>query len=108
MAKEILKVLDIRSDSAEIVSCPTCGRTEIDLINLAKKVEEEFSTLNQRLKIAVMGCVVNGPGEAREADYGVAGGKNVGVLFKKGKVVKTVKEEEILEELKKMIEEDLS
>ncbi len=108
VAKEILKVLDIRSDSAEIVSCPTCGRTEIDLINLAKKVEEEFSTLNQRLKIAVMGCVVNGPGEAREADYGVAGGKNVGVLFKKGKVVKTVKEEEILEELKKMIEEDLS
>ena len=107
VAREILKVLDIRSDSAEIISCPTCGRTEIDLINLAKKVEKEFSGLDKRVKIAVMGCVVNGPGEAKEADYGVAGGKNVGVLFKKGKVIKTVKEEEILEELKRMIEEDL-
>lgn len=107
VAKEILKVLGIRCDSAEIISCPTCGRTEIDLIKLAKNVEKEFSALNQRVKIAVMGCVVNGPGEAKEADYGVAGGKNVGVLFKKGKVVKTVEEEKILEELKKMIEEDL-
>ncbi len=106
VAKEILKVLGIRRSGAEIISCPTCGRTEIDLIGLAKKVEEYFCKLDKQVKIAVMGCVVNGPGEAKEADYGVAGGKGVGVLFKKGKVVKTVPESEILEELKRMIMED--
>lgn len=90
----------------EIVSCPTCGRTEIDLIGLAKKVEKEFENEQRNIKIAVMGCVVNGPGEAREADYGVAGGKGEGVLFKKGEIVKKVKESEILVELKKMIMED--
>ena len=90
----------------EIVSCPTCGRTEIDLIGLAKKVEKEFENEQRKIKIAVMGCVVNGPGEAREADYGVAGGKGEGVLFKKGEIVKKVKESEILVELKKMIMED--
>lgn len=90
----------------EIVSCPTCGRTEIDLIGLAKKVEKEFEKENRKIKIAVMGCVVNGPGEAREADYGVAGGKGEGVLFKKGQIVKKVKESEILIELKKLIMED--
>ena len=90
----------------EIVSCPTCGRTEIDLIGLAKKVEKEFENENRKIKIAVMGCVVNGPGEAREADYGVAGGKGVGVLFKKGQIVKKVDESEILIELKKLIMED--
>jgi len=106
VAKEILKVLGLREEGTEIISCPTCGRTEIDLIDLAKKVEQEFSTFEKKVKIAVMGCVVNGPGEAREADYGVAGGKGIGVLFKKGKVVKQVKETEILDELKKMIMED--
>ncbi len=106
VAKEILKVLGLREEGTEIISCPTCGRTEIDLINLAKKVEEEFSTFEKKIKIAVMGCVVNGPGEAREADYGVAGGKGIGVLFKKGEVIKQVKETEILDELKKMIMED--
>lgn len=84
VAKEILKVLGLIEAGVEIVSCPTCGRTEIDLIGLAKKVEKEFENENRKIKIAVMGCVVNGPGEAREADYGVAGGKGVGVLFKKG------------------------
>jgi len=106
VAKEILKVLGIGKVGTEIISCPTCGRTEIDLIGLTKKVEEKFCDYGQQIKIAVMGCVVNGPGEAREADYGVAGGNGVGVLFKKGKVIKTVKEEEILEELQKLIEED--
>ena len=106
VAKEILKVLGLIEEGTEIISCPTCGRTEIDLIDLAKKVEQEFSTFEKKVKIAVMGCVVNGPGEAREADYGVAGGKGIGVLFKKGKVVKQVKEIDILDELKKMIMED--
>lgn len=107
VAKEILKVLGIRNTGVEIISCPTCGRTEIDLIGLAHKVEKEFSSLNKKIKIAVMGCVVNGPGEAKEADYGVAGGKAHAILFKKGKIIKKVEEEFILEELKKLIEEDM-
>lgn len=107
VAKEILKVLEIRKDGAEIVSCPTCGRTEIDLIGLANEVEKEFKTYKENIKIAVMGCVVNGPGEAREADYGVAGGKGYGILFKKGEIVKKVEEKDILKELKLMIKEDL-
>lgn len=106
VAKEILKVLGIREAGVEIISCPTCGRTEIDLIGLAKEVESYFKDMDRKIKIAVMGCVVNGPGEAREADYGVAGGKGVGVLFKKGQIVKKVSEEDILEELKKLILED--
>lgn len=106
VAKEILKVLGLIEAGVEIVSCPTCGRTEIDLIGLAKKVEKEFENEKRKIKIAVMGCVVNGPGEAREADYGVAGGKGVGVLFKKGQIVKKVDESEILIELKKLIMED--
>lgn len=105
VAKELLKVLGLRQ-GVEIVSCPTCGRTEIDLIGLAKKVEKEFGNIERNIKIAVMGCVVNGPGEAKEADYGVAGGKGVGLLFKKGEVVKKVKEEDIIFELKKLIEEE--
>lgn len=108
VAKEILKVLGLIEAGVEIVSCPTCGRTEIDLIGLAKKVEKEFENEKRQIKIAVMGCVVNGPGEAREADYGVAGGKGEGVLFKKGKIIKKVSEIDILPELKKMIEEDFS
>lgn len=106
VAKEILKVLGLRKGT-EIVSCPTCGRTEIDLIGLAKKVESEFKNEEENLKIAVMGCIVNGPGEAREADYGVAGGKGIGILFKKGEIVKKVDEKDILSELRKMIKEDL-
>lgn len=105
VAKEILKVLGLRKGT-EIISCPTCGRTEIDLINLAKAVEKEFRDKELNIKIAVMGCVVNGPGEAREADYGVAGGKGVGVLFKKGVIIKKVDEKDIMEELKSIIEED--
>ena len=107
VAREILKVLGLVERGVEIISCPTCGRTEIDLINLAKRVEKEFENEKRNIKIAVMGCVVNGPGEAKEADYGVAGGKGVGVLFKKGKIVKKVSEKDILPELKKLILEDV-
>lgn len=107
VAKEILKVLEIRKDGVEIVSCPTCGRTEIDLIGLALAVEKEFKNIKEDLKIAVMGCVVNGPGEAKEADYGVAGGKGYGVLFKKGQIVKKVEEKDILDELRKLIKSDI-
>ncbi len=108
VAKEILKVLGLREVGVEIISCPTCGRTEIDLIGLAHQVEKEFEKMDKKIKIAVMGCVVNGPGEAKEADYGVAGGKGVGVLFKKGKIVKQVGEKDILKELKKMINDDFN
>ena len=106
VAKEILKVLNLRDNGVEIISCPTCGRTEMDLIKLAHQVEKEFEQLDKKIKIAVMGCIVNGPGEAKEADYGIAGGKGVGVLFKKGKIVKKVDEKDILQELKKLIEQN--
>lgn len=92
----ILKAMEVRNDSPELISCPTCGRTEIDLVGLADKVEAAISTIKKPLKVAVMGCVVNGPGEAREADIGVAGGKHMGAIFVKGKIIKTVREEEIL------------
>ncbi|MEG0235590.1 MAG: flavodoxin-dependent (E)-4-hydroxy-3-methylbut-2-enyl-diphosphate synthase [Cetobacterium sp.] len=108
VAKEILKVLGLKEVGVEIVSCPTCGRTEIDLIGLAHQVEKEFEKVDKKIKIAVMGCVVNGPGEAKEADYGVAGGKGVGVLFKKGEIIKKVEEGDILKELKKLIEDDFN
>lgn len=108
VAKEILKVLGLREEGIEIISCPTCGRTEIDLIGLAKEVEKELGGIRSKIKVAVMGCVVNGPGEAKEADYGVAGGKGVGILFKKGEIVKKVDEKDIIEELKKIIKEDFN
>jgi len=96
---EILKSLHIRQSSPEIISCPTCGRCEIDLGAIASKVEDAVKTIKTPIKIAVMGCVVNGPGEAREADIGVAGGKGVGSIFRKGKIVKKVREDEIVEAL---------
>ena len=107
VAKEILKVLDLSDEGVEIISCPTCGRTEIDLIGLAKQVEKEFENEKKKFKIAVMGCVVNGPGEAREADYGIAARRGIGILFKKGSIIKKVKETELLDELKKIIKEDI-
>lgn len=100
-AKTILKTLGIRQSGIEIVSCPTCGRTSIDLIGLAQKVEKlaaDYEDLN--IKLAVMGCVVNGPGEAKEADLGVAGGKGEGVLIKKGEVIRKMPEAELLDALK--------
>lgn len=107
VAKEILKVLDLSDEGVEIISCPTCGRTEIDLINLAKQVEKEFEDEKRKFSIAVMGCVVNGPGEAKEADYGIAAGRGTGILFKKGEIIKKVSEKDLLEELKNLIREDL-
>jgi len=103
-AKDILKALDLHKDGATMVSCPTCGRTEIDLIPLAKKIEEFLATQKKKITVAVMGCVVNGPGEAREADIGIAGGRGKAVIFKKGLVLRTVDEKDIITELKKEIE----
>lgn len=100
---QILKSLKLRSFGPELISCPTCGRTEIDLEKLAKKVDEFLKTIKEPITVAVMGCVVNGPGEAREADVGIAGGKAMGALFVKGRVVKTVKEKDMFSELKKLI-----
>ena len=99
-AKKILSTLSLRRFGAEIVSCPTCGRTEIDLIGLANKVENLLQDVDTDLKVAVMGCIVNGPGEAKEADIGIAGGKGVGVIIKKGQIYKKVREEELLDALK--------
>ena len=99
-AKLILKTLGLRKGGIEVVSCPTCGRTRIDLIGLANKVEEMVADIPLDIKVAVMGCVVNGPGEAKEADLGVAGGKGVGILIKKGEIVKKVPESELLSVLK--------
>lgn len=102
-ANEILKSLGLKK-GVEIISCPTCGRTQIDVINIAKKVEDKLSDCNKNLKVAIMGCIVNGPGEAREADVGIAGGKGEGLIFKKGKIVKKVKEENLIDELFKEID----
>ncbi|BDF04012.1 flavodoxin-dependent (E)-4-hydroxy-3-methylbut-2-enyl-diphosphate synthase [[Clostridium] hylemonae] len=99
-ARLILKTLGLRTGGIEVVSCPTCGRTRIDLIGLANKVEDMVADIPLDIKVAVMGCVVNGPGEAREADIGIAGGVGEGLLIKKGEVVKKVKEEALLETLR--------
>lgn len=99
-AKLILKTLGLRKGGIEVVSCPTCGRTKIDLIGLANQVENMVADIPLDIKVAVMGCVVNGPGEAREADIGIAGGIGEGLLIKKGEIVKKVKEEELLETLR--------
>jgi (E)-4-hydroxy-3-methylbut-2-enyl-diphosphate synthase len=98
-AYAILRTLRLRERGVEIISCPTCGRCGIDLFSAVERVEEMLSTVTRPLKVAVMGCVVNGPGEAREADVGVAGGQGQGVLFKKGKLVRKLREEEIVEVL---------
>jgi len=100
---EILKQLNIRNDSPTLVSCPTCSRTQYDMMPLASQVEEFLLTIKKPLKVAVMGCIVNGPGEAKEADCGIAGGKNCGVLFVKGKILKTVPEKDMFIELTKLI-----
>lgn len=103
-AKIILKTLGLRKGGIEVVSCPTCGRTQIDLIGLATKVEEMTANYDLDLKVAVMGCVVNGPGEAKEADLGIAGGDGCGVLIKKGEVIKKVEESQLLDVLKYELE----
>ncbi|MBQ1901714.1 MAG: flavodoxin-dependent (E)-4-hydroxy-3-methylbut-2-enyl-diphosphate synthase [Lachnospiraceae bacterium] len=104
-AKLVLKTLGLRKGGIEIVSCPTCGRTQIDLISLANKVENLVSEYpNLDIKVAVMGCVVNGPGEAKEADLGVAGGVGVGLLIKRGEIVKKVPEDQLLSTLKEELD----
>lgn len=96
---DILKVLNLRTDCVQIVSCPTCGRTKIDLIKVAGEVENALRDCRKQLKVAVMGCVVNGPGEAKEADIGIAGGDGCAVLIKKGEIIRKIKEEDIVSEL---------
>lgn len=99
VAYEILRVTGLRQAGIEIISCPTCGRCEIDIKRMVKRVKKALKDIKEPLKIAVMGCSVNGPGEAKEADFGIAGGKKQGIVFVKGKIVKTVKEEELIETL---------
>ena len=98
-AKDILKALDLHTAGARIISCPTCGRTQIDLIGLAERVEQALSGLKSRLTVAVMGCVVNGPGEAREADIGICGGRGEGLIIRKGEILYKVPEEQLLPRL---------
>lgn len=115
-ALEILKSLGLRKSAVDLVSCPTCGRTKINLQALAEEIEERLVYLEQDLeksgrkglKVAVMGCAVNGPGEAREADFGVAGGNGKGLIFAKGEIIKTVDEEQLAEELIKVVKESLN
>ncbi len=104
---EILKSLKLRQRGVNFVSCPTCGRTQIDLIGLAKKVEARFRNLDKNITIATMGCAVNGPGEARHADFGIAGGINEGYVFKKGEIVARVPEAELLDKLEEVINNSL-
>jgi (E)-4-hydroxy-3-methylbut-2-enyl-diphosphate synthase len=99
VGKQILRTLGLLNDQIDIISCPTCGRTQIDLIKLVNKVEAQIKHISKPIKVAIMGCAVNGPGEAREADIGIAGGDGCGLVFKKGQIIKKVKEEELLDEL---------
>lgn len=101
---DILKAVGLKNDSPYLVSCPTCGRTKIDLIGLANEVEERLRDCKKGIKVAVMGCAVNGPGEAREADIGIAGGDGCGLIFKKGEILRKVPENELIDELMKEIE----
>ncbi|MGN0536565.1 MAG: flavodoxin-dependent (E)-4-hydroxy-3-methylbut-2-enyl-diphosphate synthase [Acutalibacteraceae bacterium] len=102
-AKDILKALNLNTSGVRFISCPTCGRTKIDLINLAKQAEEMLKDCPLNITVAIMGCAVNGPGEAREADLGIAGGSKEGLIFKKGEILRKVPEEKLLEELMKEI-----
>lgn len=103
VAKEILKDCNLYKKTPTLIACPTCGRTQIDLIPIAKEMEDFLQTIESNIKVAVMGCVVNGPGEAREADIGIAGGKAEAVLFKKGEIIKKIPQNQIVEVLKKEI-----
>ena len=103
-ARLILRTLGLRKGGIEVVSCPTCGRTRIDLIGLAGRVEKLVEDYPLDMKVAVMGCAVNGPGEAREADLGIAGGSGEGLLFKKGQILRKVPEDQLLEALKEELD----
>lgn len=104
-ARDILKAAGLRREGAELISCPTCGRTQIDLIGLAEEVEERLKTVDKPITVAVMGCAVNGPGEARSADVGIAGGEGEGLLFRKGEIVKKVPQDRLVDELFALINE---
>lgn len=101
---KLLRAIDLRKGGVRLVSCPTCGRTEIDLIGIAKEAEKRLMSLNKDITVAIMGCVVNGPGEASSADIGIAGGKNCGVIFKKGEIIAKLPEEKLLDALMEEIE----
>jgi (E)-4-hydroxy-3-methylbut-2-enyl-diphosphate synthase len=108
VAKEVLKALEIRQFGVRFISCPTCGRTQINMIELARQVEARLTGITTPITVAVMGCAVNGPGEAREADVGVAGGKGEGLIFKKGEIIKKVPEDAILEALLEEVDKFLA
>ena len=99
VGKEILRSLGLLKDGIDLISCPTCSRTKIDLINIVEQAEKELKHIKKNLKIAIMGCPVNGPGEAKEADLGIAGGNGKGLIFKKGQIIKKVEEKDLLAEL---------
>lgn len=103
-ANNILKALDLKPDEPYLISCPTCGRTQIDLISLAKEVEKRLKNVHKPIKVAVMGCIVNGPGEAKEADIGIAGGNGEGLIFKKGKILMKLPEDKLVDKLFEEIE----
>lgn len=105
IGKEILKSLGLRQKGVEIISCPTCGRLEVDLVNITKELENRLKNCKKELTIAMLGCAVNGPGEAKEADIGIAAGKNEALLFLKGKLYKKIEEKDILKEVLKLVEE---
>ena len=98
-AKKLLKCYNLIDNVADLVSCPTCGRTQYNMLEIIKPIEDYLETVNKNIKVAVMGCAVNGPGEAREADIGVAGGINEALLFKKGKVIRKIPQQDIVKEL---------
>lgn len=104
VASEILKSLGLKKSGVEFVSCPTCGRTQINLIKIAEEVEKKLENCKKQIKVAVMGCVVNGPGEAREADIGIPGGRGEGIIFRKGEIVRKVKEDQLIDALMEEIE----
>ena len=103
-ANDILKALGLKKSGVQFVSCPTCGRTRIDLVKIAGEVENRLKDCQKNIKVAVMGCVVNGPGEAREADIGIAGGDGCGLVFKKGEIIRKVPEEQLVDALMDEIE----
>lgn len=99
VGKEILRSLDLLNDKIKVISCPTCGRCNIDLISVVNEVEEKINKVDKDMTVAIMGCAVNGPGEAKEADIGIAGGKGEGLLFKKGEIIRKIKDDNLVEEL---------
>ena len=103
-ARQILKAIGLRREGPELIACPTCGRTQIGLIPMARQVEELLKGVDKPITVAVMGCIVNGPGEARHADVGIAGGRGEGVLFRKGEIVARLPEDRLVPELMKLIE----